>query len=427
MNESSTSRRKRKFDVVRLWVGSVRSGAPTHFEFDVYRHWCQVPDEAGVFELEANDGEGWISYHADIPASRTDECSVSGPYCEAQSELFDDDYAESRWCDLDEFDEEVRRLARRVRRARKAEASVGLPRTLAELVRALAALPHLRFLHLPRTLEDDGWDVFAAAQIDDALVQLEALVEEHFAMQAGETPDAPESLELLRERPLPVGVTVELRDRIREDARAWIEENSRPFVPSAGATGLPAFAWQLDVPAHDVVAVLEGDPLLARIGSSAFTVHDRYGGEVAYATEVLVDVLSECGEPQTFEWASAALRRRLSYPSPDWDLADSRLVDYRCGYLGLSEWGDDGRARVLTRPGVISDVLRFGVGRATFGELCLRFGVSETGLLADVLWASVQQLKLTSLDVVVQPDEQRPDALVAIRDFVPYRRDWSGF
>lgn len=423
MSKSSKPRNAGFFDVLKLWVGTVEWGSPTNFEFDVYRHWSDPPVGDRVYKIHAENGEGWIGYHVDLPVVRRHSPAISGPYCDAASEVFGDDLSPSSWCSFEDFSEEVSRLTSIVNRARSAASQIGTPSSAPDLLLGLMSLKHLRYVHLPESLEDEGWVVYDRESVEDAAAQVLALVEEHFAVQEGERPSRLEALEATREHRLPEGVSPELAEQIVSDVRSWIEENSRPFVPMAATTGVPSFEWQLEVPSYSVKEVLSRNPAFARLGMSAITLRSRYAKEIAYATEVLVEALGLAGEPQPFEWASRELARRLGYPSPSWDREDPRMADYGVAYVGLAEWGDEGRARVLAKSDVISSLLRFGAGRATFAELCKRFKIAEVGLLADVLWASVQELKRSSRDVIVDPEEQHPDALVSIRDFVPPRHD----
>lgn len=405
-------------DLLRVGVEALTSGAPTTLEFNLYRYAPEEQDWQNLDEIDAALKEGWLGYGVVLPRQRDKAITICGPFSEPLSGLFESDYPS--WCSLIDFERELGRLATIASRARASAKSIGQPTTPTHLFRLLAALPTIRYLLVPVSLEDDGWEVYEPGDVDAAVTKLESLIADHFALQEGEKPESKDDwigTASETDEP-PSGMTVEMRDRIRRDVRRWIENNGRPFQAYDVWREPAYFEWQVTVSPGDVELALMRDRGLACIGRGAFTTAENRDRELAYVTELLVDELTRAGEPRCIDTCLHAVRRLVKYPFPYWDQGDPRLVLHPGRYLGLAAWGDGGLAQVLAKKQAIHEVLRNAAGRATFAELCALYHIEPTGLLSDILWASVQELK--GPDYSIEPDAKHPHTMIIFKAFVPF-------
>jgi hypothetical protein len=181
---------------------------------------------------------------------------------------------------------------------------------------------------------------------------------------------------------------------LRDDFFNLLRENKRSFsTPDVIARRL--FSWTDAVNSSEAAAILREDARFTDLGRFHFALAEWDVEEREKVQDLILKVLNQASEPlSATEIANRIQNLRSITPTSMSSILRQRkaVKDYGFGFYGLIEWADERREFLVANKAFVNRAVARSQPPLTFGDLCRKLEIEETGNLADKLWRTLRGL-----------------------------------
>jgi len=194
---------------------------------------------------------------------------------------------------------------------------------------------------------------------------------------------------------------------LRDNFFNLLKENNRSFSTSE-VISRKLFSWAEIINSSEAAEILREDNRFTDLGRFHFALAEWDVEEREMVTDLIVKVLRQVNHPLNSTDIGNKIQnfRSITPTSMSSILQQHKAVeDYGYGFYGLKEWNDERREFLASNKAFVNRAVARSEPPLTFGDLCWRLEIAETGTLADKLWRTLRAL----LKLRFKPNNQSPD------------------
>lgn len=196
-------------------------------------------------------------------------------------------------------------------------------------------------------------------------------------------------------------------NQLRNDFYNLLKENNRSFSTSE-VIAKKFFDWTEIINASEAAQILYEDVRFTDLGRFHFALAEWDVEEREMVTDLIVRVLRQASHPLTSTAIGDRIQnfRSITPTSMSSILRQHAAVeDYGFGFYGLKEWKDKQKEFLVLSREYVNRAVSRSAPPLTFGGLCRKLEIAETGTLADKLWRTLRALSKLRF----KPNNQSPD------------------
>lgn len=196
-------------------------------------------------------------------------------------------------------------------------------------------------------------------------------------------------------------------NELQDDFFKLLKENKRSFSTTE-VTGRKLFAWTEIVNASEAAAILREDARFTDLGRFHFALAEWEIEEREMVGDLIVKVLQQANRPLSATEIIKNLEnfRSVSPFGMSGTLSRHESVkDYGFGFYGLKKWNDERQEFLISNGEFVNRAVVRSEPPLTFGDLCLKLEIAETGFSADKLWRTLRTLPKMRF----KPNAQSPE------------------
>lgn len=196
-------------------------------------------------------------------------------------------------------------------------------------------------------------------------------------------------------------------NEMRNDFYNLLKERKRPFS-TTDVIANKIFSWAEETNASEAAQILREDERFTDLRRFHFALAEWQMEERGYLRDLVVKVLKEADRPLT---ATELLERMQKFRSlaatslPTILSQTEELKNFGFGFYGLKIWGNESREFLISSRQFVNRTVVRSEPPLTFGDLCRKLEIAETGNLADKLWRALRALPKLRF----KPNTQSPD------------------
>ncbi|MGI8640419.1 MAG: sigma factor-like helix-turn-helix DNA-binding protein [Pyrinomonadaceae bacterium] len=196
-------------------------------------------------------------------------------------------------------------------------------------------------------------------------------------------------------------------NEMRNDFYNLLKERKRSFS-TTDVIANKFFDWTDQTTASEAAQILREDKRFTDLRRFHFALAEWQMEERGYLRDLVVEVLKEADRPLT---ATELLDRIQKFRSlaatslPTILSQTEELKNFGFGFYGLKIWGNESREFLISSRQFVNRTVVRSEPPLTFGDLCRKLEIAETGNLADKLWRALRALPKLRF----KPNSQSPD------------------
>ncbi len=200
-------------------------------------------------------------------------------------------------------------------------------------------------------------------------------------------------------------------NQLRNDFYNLLQQHKRPFSTTE-VVGNEMFDWATQTNSTEAAQILREDERFADLHRFHFALAEWEIEERGYLRDLLIEILDRTGHPLTgMEILEQMQKVRSVAPTslPTILSQNENVRNVGAGFYGLKKWGNKIQNYLVSSRKFVNRAISRCKPPLTFGDLCRKLEIAETGMLADKLWRTLQSLPKVRL----KPNKQSPDTYLA--------------
>lgn len=199
-------------------------------------------------------------------------------------------------------------------------------------------------------------------------------------------------------------------EELRNDFFNLLKKNNRPFSTTE-VVSEKMFDWAEQVNAGEAAQILREDERFTDLRRFHFALAEWEIEERGFLRDLFIEILKRTGHPLTAAeiLEQAQKSRSVAATSLPTVLTQTEEIQgFGFGFYGLKIWGNKSHDFLLSNSTFINRFISRSKPPLTFGDLCRKLEIAETGNSADKLWQNVRTLPR----VKVKPKDNIPETIL---------------
>lgn len=183
-------------------------------------------------------------------------------------------------------------------------------------------------------------------------------------------------------------------NELRDDFYNLLKEHKRPFS-TTDVIASKIFDWAEETNASETAQILREDERFSDLRRFHFALAEWQMEERGYLRDLIIRVLEQANHPLTATELLEEMQKSRSVAAtslPTILSQTEKLKNFGCGFYGLKIWGNEARDFLLSSREFVHRFVSRSEPPLTFGDLCRKLEIGESGNSADKLWRTLRAL-----------------------------------